>query len=61
MDKLSKMGSMTQILSEENLKKTNWEIAVATAVITKEDAVLIFNRLMEHDKTNSWNESDKTI
>ena len=52
---------MTRILSEENLKKTNWEIAVATAVVTKEDAVLIFNRLMEHDKTNSWNESDKTI
>jgi len=51
---------MTRILSEEKLKRVNWEIAVSTAIVTKEDAVVIFNRLMERDKINSQNGTDKS-
>jgi hypothetical protein len=48
----------------ESRKRHAWEIACETAVVTKEDALLVYERLMKQfemkDKEQNHNESNKT-
>ena len=48
----------------ESRKRHAWQIACETAVVTKEDALLVYERLMKQfemkDKEQNNNESNKT-
>jgi hypothetical protein len=48
----------------ESRKRYAWQIACETAVVTKEDALLVYERLMKQfemkDKERNNNESNKT-
>lgn len=53
--------SKNQINKLENRKRHAWDVACQTAVVTKEDALLVYERLLKQfENIDPINESHKT-